>query len=330
MTICIRRRDFITLLGGAAATWPLGARAQQRTTPVVGFLNANTRASGEPFVTPFRKGLGDAGYVEGQNVAIEYQYAEGNFDRLPALMADLVSRKVNVILAIGAIVAVAAKQAATTIPIVFYMGEDPVSLRLIPSFNRPGSNMTGVATLSSEVMAKRLEFLRELAPRADAFAVLINPKNPNAANSTKEAQDAARTLGKDIHVVHASSESEIDQAFATLAQRKVGALLIAPDGLFVVRAAQIAALSSRHAIPASHERRAFPEAGGLMSYGASQEDGMRLAGVFAGRILKGEKPADMPVMQPTKFELVINVKTAKAFGLTVPQTLLVAADDVIE
>jgi putative ABC transport system substrate-binding protein len=326
----LKRRDFITLVGGAAATLPLAAFAQQRTTPAVGFLYANTRESIEPYVTPFRKGLGEAGYVEGQNVAIEYQYAEGNFDRLPALMADLVSRKVNVILALGAVVAVTAKQAATTIPIVFYMGEDPVSLGLVPSFNRPGGNMTGVATLSSEVMAKRLEFLRELAPRADAFAVLVNPKNPNAANSTKEAQDAARTLGKDIHIVHASSESEIDLAFEALAQRKVGALLIAPDGLFIVRAAQIAALSSRHGIPATHERRAFPDAGGLMSYGASQEDGMRLAGVFAGRILKGEKPADMPVMQPTKFELVINVKTAKALGLTIPDKLLATADEVIE
>ena len=232
--------------------------------------------------------------------------------------------------AVGAVGAVAAKTATTTVPIVFYMGEDPVSLGIIPNLSRPGGNLTGVATLSSAVMAKRLAFLRELAPQAEVFAALINPKNPYAANSTKEAQDAARTLGKDIYVVHASSESEIDQAFATLAQRKVGALLIAPDGLFVFRAAQIAALATRHAIPASHERRAFPDAGGLTSYGASQADGLRLAGVFAGRVLKGENPSNMPVMQPTKFELVINVKTAKALNLTVPQTLLVAADDIIE
>jgi putative ABC transport system substrate-binding protein len=326
----MQRRDFITLVGGAAAAWPLTARAQQPTMPVVGFLNPATREGSEPIVTPFRKGLGEAGYVEGKNVAIEYRYADTDYDRLPALMADLVRQRVTVIFALGAVCALAAKQATTTVPIVFYMGEDPVSLGLVPSFNRPGGNLTGVATLSSAVIAKRLELLRELAPKAEVFAALINPKNPSAAISTKEAQDAARTLGKAIHIVYASSESEIDQAFETLAQWKVGALLIAPDGLFVVRAAQIAAHSSRHTIPASHERRLFADAGGLMSYGASQTDGMRLAGVFAGRVLKGEKPADMSVMQPTKFELVINVKTAKAFGLTVPATLLVAADDVIE
>jgi putative ABC transport system substrate-binding protein len=326
----MQRRDFITLVGGAAAARPLTALAQQQVMPVIGFLNPGARESSEPFATAFRKGLREAGYVEGQNVAIEYRYADTNYDQLPALMADLVRRRVTIIFALGVVSTVAAKQATTTIPIVFYMGEDPVSLGLVPSVNRPGGNLTGVATLSSAMIAKRLEFLRELAPKAEVFAALINPKNPNAAISTKEAQDAARALGKAMHVVYASSESEIDQAFETFAQRKIGALLIAPDGLFVVRAAQIAALSSRHAIPASHERRVFPDAGGLMSYGASQPDGLRLAGVFAGRILKGEKPADMSVMQPTKFELVINVKTAKAFDLTVPPTLLVAADDVIE
>jgi putative ABC transport system substrate-binding protein len=326
----MQRREFITLLGGVAATWPLTARAQQPAMPVVGFVLPGTREASESYVTPFRKGLAEAGYVEGRNVAIDYRYADANYDRLPALMADLVRRQVNVIFAVGAVGAVAAKTATTTVPIVFYMGEDPVSLGIIPNLSRPGGNLTGVATLSSAVMAKRIELLREIAPQADVFATLINPKNPYAANSAKEAQDAARTLGKDIYVVHASSESEIDQAFATLAQRKVGALLIAADGLFIFRAAQIAALATRHAIPASHERRAFPDAGGLMSYGASQAEGMRLAGVFAGRVLKGEKAADMPVMQPTKFELVINLKTAKAFGLTVPPTLLTTADEVIE
>jgi putative tryptophan/tyrosine transport system substrate-binding protein len=298
--------------------------------PVIGFLNPATRESSEPFATSFRKGLGEAGYVEGRNVAIEYRYADTDYGRLPAFMADLIRRQVSMVFALGAVSAVAAKQATTTIPIVFYMGEDPVSLGVVSSFNRPGGNLTGVATLSSAVIAKRLELLRELAPKAEVFAALINPKNPNVAISAKEAQDAAGTLGKAIHVVYASSESEIDLAFETLAQNKVDALLIAPDGLFVVRAAQIATLSSRYAIPASHERRVFPDAGGLMSYGASQADGLRLAGVFAGRVLKGEKPADMSVMQPTKFELVINVKTAKALDLTVPPTLLVAADEVIE
>jgi putative tryptophan/tyrosine transport system substrate-binding protein len=326
----MRRREFITVAGGAAIAWPLAAHAQQPTMPVIGFVLPGTRESSESYVAPFRIGLGEAGYVDGRNVAIEYRYADANYDRLPALIAELVRQQVTVIFAVGAVGAVAAKTATTTVPIVFYMGEDPVSLGIIPNLSRPGGNLTGVATLSSAVMAKRIELLREIAPQAEVFAALINPKNPYAPNSTKEAQDAARTLGKDIYVVHASSESEIDQAFATLAQRKVGALLIAPDGLFVFRATKIAALATRHAIPASHERRAFPDAGGLMSYGASQEAGMRLAGVFAGRVLKGEKPADMPVMQPTKFELVINVKTAKALNLTVPQTLLVAADDIIE
>ena len=214
--------------------------------PVLGFLAPATREGSEPIVTPFRKGLGEAGYVEGKNVAIEYRYADTDYDRLPALIADLVRQRVTVIFALGAVCALAAKQATTTVPVVFYMGEDPVSLGLVPGFNRPGGNLTGVATLSSAVIAKRLELLRELAPKAEVFAALINPKNPSAALSTKEAQDAARTLGKAIHIVYASSESEIDQAFETLAQWKVGALLIAPDGLFIIRATQIAALSSRH------------------------------------------------------------------------------------
>jgi putative ABC transport system substrate-binding protein len=326
----MRRRQFITLLGvGAATASALVARAQQNGAPVIGLL-APASATQVEMINAVRQGLKEAGFVEGQNVIIQSAFAEGQFDRLPGLAADLVRRHVTVITALGVAAADAAKRATTTIPVVFYMGEDPVGLGLVPSFNHPGGNLTGVATLSSAVMTKRLELLHEIAPRADAFAVLINPKNPSAAINAKEAQNAARALSKSIHIVHASAQSELEPAFATIALLRVGALLIAPDGLFIAYAAQVAALSLRHAIPASHERRAFPNAGGLMSYGASQADGIRLAGVYTGRILKGQKPAEMPVMQPTKFELVINLKTAKALGLTVPDRLLALADEVIE
>ncbi len=246
------------------------------------------------------------------------------------MAAGLVRQQPRVIIALGVAATVAARTATTTIPIIFYMGEDPVSLGLVPSLNRPAGNLTGIATLSSAVMAKRLELLNEIAPHSRVFAALINPKNPYAAITTKEAQDAARALGKDIHIVHARSESELNSVFVTPSQAKMEGLLIAPDGLFIIRAAQVAALSVKHAIPASHERRAFPDAGGLMSYGASQADGMRLAGVYTGRVLKGGKPADMPVIQPTKFELVINHQTARMLGLSVPPTLLAIADEVIE
>jgi putative ABC transport system substrate-binding protein len=325
----VRRREFITLLGGAAAAWPLAARAQQQSMPVVGFLSPGPPAQMDG-IDAVRQGLREAGFVERQNVAIELRFAEGHFDRLPGLADDLVRRQVNVIIALGVAASVAAKGATTTVPVVFYMGEDPVSLGLVPSLNRPSGNLTGVATLSSAVMAKRLEQLHEFAPRAGMFAALINPKNPYAAISTKEAKDAARALAKDIEIVHAGSDDELEPAFATLSQAKADALLIAPDGLFIFRAAQVAALAVRYAIPASHERRAFPDAGGLMSYGASQTDGMRLAGSLGGRILKGEKPADLPVLRATKFEFVINLKTAKALGLDVPPTLLALADEVIE
>src|SRR2546430_3225628 len=269
----MKRREFITLLGGAAAAWPLAARAQQSGAPVIGLL-APASATQVEIINAVRQGLKEAGFVEGQNVII---FAEGQFDRLPGLAADLVRRHVTVITALGVAAADAAKRATTTIPVVFYMGEDPVGLGLVPSFNHPGGNLTGVATLSSAVIAKRLELLHENAARADAFAVLINPKNPSAAISAKEAQNATRALSKSIHIVHASAQSELEPAFATIAQLRAGALLIAPDGLFIAYAAQVAALSLRHAIPASHERRAFPDAGGLMSYGASQADGIRLA-----------------------------------------------------
>jgi putative ABC transport system substrate-binding protein len=326
----VNRRSFITMFGGSAAAWPLAARAQQRALPLVGLLAPGSAASQVETINAVRHGLKEAGFIEGQNIAIEFALAGGEFDRLPELAAGLVRQQARVIIALGVAATVAARTATTTIPIVFYMGEDPVSLGLVPRLNRPAGNLTGIATLSSAVMAKRLELLNEIAPRTGVFAALINPKNPYAAISTKEAQDAARALGKDIHIVHASSEGELNSVFVTLSEAKMEALLIAPDGLFIIRAAQVAALSVKHVIPASHERRAFPDAGGLMSYGASQADGMRLAGVYTGRVLKGEKPADMPVMQPTKFELVINHQTARMLGLTVPPSLLAIADEVIE
>jgi putative ABC transport system substrate-binding protein len=326
----LKRREFITLLGGAAAMWPLAVHAQERVRPLIGLLAPGSAAAQVETINAVRQGLKEAGFVEGENIAIEIALAGGQFDKLPELAAGLVRRQARVIIALGVAATVAAKTATTSIPIVFYMGEDPVNLGLVPSLSRPAGNLTGVATLSSAVMAKRLELLNEIAPRAAVFAVLINPKNPYAPISMKEAQDAARVLGKEIHIVHASSADELDSVFATLSQLKADALLIAPDGLFIIRAAQVAALSVSSRLPASHERRAFPDAGGLMSYGASQTDGIRLAGVYTGRVLKGETPAEMPVMQPTKFELVINLKTARAFGLTVPATLLATADEVIE
>jgi len=326
----MRRRDFIVGIAGSTAAWPRATRAQQRAMPVVGFLAPGSPGSLTDVVDAFRQGLSESGFLEGRNVAIEYRYAGSDFDRLPALGTELVSRRVNMVFAMGAASAAAAKSAITTVPVVFYMGEDPVSLGVVQSFNRPGGNLTGVATLSSAVMAKRLELLRELAPRAEVFAALINPKNPSAEISTRDAKEAASRIDKAIHIAHASNPDEIDRAFAMLTGLKADALLIAPDGLFVFRAVQVAELAGRHGIPASHERRAFPTAGGLMSYGASQADPLHLAGAYAGRVLRGEKPADMPVLQPTKFELVINLKAAAALGLTVPAAMLATADEVIE
>src|SRR5262249_12550132 len=311
----LKRREFITLVGGAAATWPLAVRAQQRERPLIGLLAPGSAAAQVETINAVRQGLKEIGFVEGENIAIEIALAGGEFDKLPELAAALVRRQARAIIALGVAATVAAKTATTSIPIVFYMGEDPVNLGLVPSLNRPGGNLSGIATLSSAVMAKRLELLNEIDPRAAMFAALINPKNPYAPISTKEAQDAARALGKEIHIVHASSADELDSAFVTLSQVKADALLIAPARLFIIRAAQIAGLSVSYRLPASHERRAFPDAGGLMSYGASQADGIRLAGVYTGRVLKGEKPAEMPVMQPSKFELVINAQTARMLGL---------------
>jgi putative ABC transport system substrate-binding protein len=323
----MQRREFITLLGGAAAIWPLGARAQQSAMPVIGFLWSGS--PGSPLVTEFKQGLKEAGFIEGQNVAIEYRWAEGQYDRLPTLAADLVRRKVTMIVANTAS-ASAAKAATTTIPIVFQAGLDPVKGGLVASLNRPGGNITGIVSLNAEVGPKRLELAHELVPTANTIALLINPTNPAAETLSTDAQTATRTIGMQLHILHASSETELDAVFATLAQLQVGALVIGADAFFSSRSAQLAAQAARYALPTISPYRAFPAAGGLISYGGNNLDAYRLAGVYAGRIIKGERPADLPVMQATKIEMVINLKTAKALGLTIPLPLVGRADEVIE
>ena len=324
----MRRRDLIKGIAGAAA-WPLAAHAQQPAIPVVGFLN--TRASGQDthLLAAFRRGLNEAGYVEGQNVAVEYRFAEGRNDRLPGMAADLVRRKVAVIAANGPAV-VAAKAATTEIPIVFSVGLDPVASGLVASLNRPGGNLTGDTILFDEVGPKRLELMRELVPTANLVAVLINPTYPTAEAQWRDLQAAARTLGLEIRVLYASTERDFDTAFATLAQLRAGALVIGNDSFFNSRSKQLAALMVRHAVPTIFQTREFAVAGGLVSYGGSIKDSYRQVGVYTGRILKGEKPAELPVQQTTKVELIVNLKTAKALGVTVPLSLLGRADEVIE
>ena len=325
----IKRRDFITLISGAAAAWPMAAHAQQ-AIPVIGFLGMTSPGPYAPFVAAFRQGLSETGYAEGQNVAIEYRWAEGSYDRLPALAADLVGRKVDVIATSGGPPSArAAKNASATIPIVF-IASDPVELGLVASLARPGGNLTGISTIFAELTPKRLELLSELVPQAKVIALLVNPNNPNAERIIGDVQEAARVKGLQLHVLKADSESEIDIAFATLAQLLAGALLVGNDGFFGSRRDQLAALASRHAVPAIYDSREFAAAGGLISYGASLTASYRQLGVYAGKILNGAKPADLPVQQPTTFELVINLKTAQALGLTVPQLLLQRADEVIE
>ena len=325
----IRRRAFITVLGGAAAAWPLAARAQQRpAVPVVGYL----RAGGPPSVdglVAFRRGLNELGFVEGRNVAIALRWAE-QYDRLPALAAELVGLRVPVIFANNLAAALAAKNATTTIPIVFQIGGDPIRDGIVTSLSRPSGNLTGVTAFDGELLPKRLELLRELVPAADVIAVLINPNNPNLETRMKDVQEAARTVGQHILVLNAGSETDIATAFATMVQQGAAALLVADDPYFSTRREQILALAARHAIPASYSTPYYVTAGGLMSYGSSPNDNSHQAGLYVGHILKGEKPTDLPVMQPTKFDFVINLKTAKALGLTFPPSFHLRATEVIE
>jgi putative tryptophan/tyrosine transport system substrate-binding protein len=327
----LKRREFITLLGGAAAVWPLAARAQQPAMPVVGFLSSRSRNESASAVAAFRQGLIEAGYVEGQNVDIAFRWAEGQYDRLPALAADLAGRQVAVIFATGGNPpAFAAKAATATIPIVFLIGSDPVEFGLVASLSRPGNNVTGVTLFTSLLVAKRMELLRELVPTATTIAFLVNPNNSNAEPDTRVAQTAARSLGQQLVVLSAGTENDIDAAFETLVQQRTNALLVNTDAFFLARRNQFVALAARHAVPTIHDLREFTAAGGLVSYGTNLTDAYRQAGTYIGRILKGERPANLPVVQPTRFDLVINLTTAKALGLTVSPTLLAIADEVIE
>jgi len=324
------RREFITLLGGAV-TWPLAGRAQQAATPVIGYLHSGSAGPYAHLVAAFRQGLTETGYVEGKNVAIEYRWAEGRYDRLPSLAADLVGHHVALIVAQGGDPSIsAAKSATATIPVVFTSSSDPVRLGLVASLNRPGGNVTGFWLFTSLLGTKRLELVRQLLPANSLVAVLVNPDNPNARLDTAQLEDAARALGQPISFVRARTETEIDAAFATLAERRVAALLVNTDPFFLARPAQFVSLAARNRIPAIYAQREFVAAGGLISYGASLADGYRQVGIYAGRILKGERPADLPIVQPTKFEIAINLKTAKALGLDIPPTLLAIADEVIE
>src|SRR5262245_36442447 len=326
----MRRRAFITGLGGSAVAWPLGARAQQPPVPTIGYLHASSPDTNVE--AAFRKGLSEMGFAEGRNVTIVSRYAENQYDRLPALAAELVRQRVVVIFAGGGAAAVpAAKAATTTIPIVFATGANPVETGMVTSFNRPGGNVTGISSMTTELTAKRLGLLHELLPAAARFGVLVNPSVPRtAASVTARAQAAASTIGRQIEVFAAETSGEIDAAFASMVQKRVDALLIGTNVLFTNRRVQLATLAARHALPVIYFEREFVEAGGLMSYGSSLVDRNRQGGIYVGRVLKGEKPADLPVLQPTKFELVINLQTARLLGIEVPPTLLAAADQVIE
>jgi putative ABC transport system substrate-binding protein len=330
MTAKMKRREFITLLGGAAA-WPLAARAQQPVMPVVGFLHSGSPEPNANRVAAFRKGLSEAGYVEGQNVAIEFRWAAGQDDRLPDLAADLIRRRVAVIATPASTTAsLAAKAATTSIPIVFAIAADPVALGLIASLSRPGGNATGVSFLFVELVSKQLGMLRELVPTANRFVALLGPNAAIADAIVKELQASASALGLPIEILRGGTAREIDAAFANLVQKPGGALWVSPDAFFTNRRAQIVTLAARHALPAIYYVREFAEIGGLMSYGANVANGYQLTGIYVGRVLKGEKPADLPVVQPTKFELVINLNTARAVGIAIPNTLLALADEVIE
>ena len=332
MATHIRRRELVFALGGAAAAWPLAARAQQPALPVIGFLNSSS-SSGvyARMLVAFRQGLNEAGYIEGRNVTIEYRWAEGQSDRLPELAGDLVGRKVTVIAATTTQAALAAKAATATIPVVFEMAGDPVQLGIIAALNRPGGNVAGVTNLNIEVTPKRLELLHEVIPTATTFALLINPSNPTLAElTTRDIRSSARTLGVQLHVVSATTDNEIDDAFASLTNLRAGGLVIGGDQFFSSRIERLASLAVRYAVPAIYLWREFAVAGGLMSYGSQTMDAYRLTGIYVGRVLNGEKPADLPVQQATKLELYINLKTAKTLGITIPLSLSGRADVLIE
>jgi putative tryptophan/tyrosine transport system substrate-binding protein len=327
----MRRRDLIALIGGAAVAWPLAARAQQQPIPVIGLIDSTAPEAHPNLLRSFRQGLSETGYVEGRNVMIEYRWSDGQYDRTPQLAADLVRRQVTVIATIdGSASALAAKAATSTIPVVFRIGADPVALGLVTSLNRPGSNVTGVTSLTVEVGPKRLEVLHELVPAATVMALLINPSTPFAETLSRDAQAAARTLGLQLRVLQATTDRELNSVLADLRQLQVGGLVIGSDVFFNSRSEQLAALTVRHAMPAVYQYRPFVAAGGLMSYGGSLEDSYRLAGIYTGRVIKGEKPGDLPVQQSTKVEMFLNLKTANALGVTVPLSLLGRVDEVIE
>jgi putative tryptophan/tyrosine transport system substrate-binding protein len=326
----VKRRTFIAGLGSAAA-WPVMARAQQPAVPVIGYLSSGSEGAGAQALEGFRRGLAESGYVEGRNVKIEYRWADYQYDRLPALVADLIRRNVTVIFAGGAVnAALTAKQATRTIPIVFSVGSDPVKAGLVASLNRPGANITGVTGISVELLAKRLELIRELLPRAAAIGLLVNPKNLNTVSDVEALQTLAHAGGWRLQVVPVRNHAELGAAFATFKNLKTEAFLAASDVLLTNNALLIAVLATSHAIPGIHQSRQFAEAGGLISYGTMSNELSRQGGIYTGRILKGEKPADLPVMQPTRFETVINLRTARALGLTIPETLLATADEVIQ
>jgi putative ABC transport system substrate-binding protein len=325
------RRTFIGRAAGCLLVVPLVARAQKSAIPLIGFLGSASPAQSTPFIAAFRKGLNETGYVEGKNVAIEFRWAEGHYDRLSALAAELVRRQVVVLVATGGpSAALAAKAATSTIPIVFTTGSDPVQFGLVASLGHPGGNATGVTIFTVDLVAKRMELLRELVPTATVIAFISNPNTPYAESEVGKAQQAARSFGQQLYVVRAGTEQEIDAAFATLAQVRAGALLIGTDPFFSSRREQFVALAARHAVPAIFDLREFATAGGLLSYGASITEAYRQAGIYTGKILSGAKAADLPVLQPTKFELVINLKTAKALGITIPQSVMLRADEVIQ
>jgi putative ABC transport system substrate-binding protein len=329
MAIGIGRRQFISALGGGAFAWPLTARAQQSTMPVVGFLRSTSAADSTQFVAAFRQGLREAGFVESQNVVIEYRWAENQLDRLPALVADLVHLPVAVIVA-NAPAARVAKDTTTTVPIVFVTGADPVKDALVASLNRPGGNVTGVTFLAGQLGAKRLELLRQLVPKVTTIGVLVNPSSPETEVERRDLQDAAQAIGQQLIILDVSTDRDIETAFATFVQRGASALLVGSGPFLTSHREQLVALAAHHSLPASYDLREFVVAGGLMSYGTSITDAYRQVGIYAGRIIKGEKPADLPVMQSTKFEFVINLKTAKALSVTVPQIMQMTADEVIE